>query len=115
MSCGEHTDYGLLTIVIQEQGVSALQVKNASTGEWIAANPIPGALVCNIGDMMRVLRHGECKPTLHRVINVGDGHGNGGKSRSRVSVPFFYACGFDTVIHHSMRRESMEKSVNMSH
>jgi isopenicillin N synthase-like dioxygenase len=96
LSCGEHTDYGFLTIVNQEQGVSALQVKNASTGEWIAADPIPGALVCNIGDMMRVLTHGEYKPTLHRVINVG--YGNGGNSRSRVSVPFFYECGFDTII-----------------
>jgi len=95
LSCGEHTDYGFLTIVNQEQGVSALQVKNASTGEWIPADPIPGALVCNIGDMMRVLTHGEYKPTLHRVIN--DGNANGGK-RSRVSVPFFYECGFDTII-----------------
>jgi len=27
LSCGEHTDYGLLTLVNQEPGVSALQVR----------------------------------------------------------------------------------------
>ena len=26
LSCGEHTDYGLLTLVNQEEGVTALQV-----------------------------------------------------------------------------------------
>lgn len=94
LSCGEHTDYGLLTIVNQEDGVSALQVKNAVTGQWVAADPIPGALVCNIGDMMRVLTRGKYKPTLHRVINVGSNE----RKKSRVSVPFFYECGFDTII-----------------
>ena len=28
LSCGEHTDYGLLTLVNQEPGVSALQVRS---------------------------------------------------------------------------------------
>jgi len=44
LSCGEHTDYGLLTIVNQEAGINALQVKNAR-GEWIIAEPLPGALL----------------------------------------------------------------------
>ena len=33
------------------------QVKNAA-GQWVAADPIPGTLVCNIGDMLRVWTHG---------------------------------------------------------
>lgn len=37
----------------QEDGISALQAKN-SKGEWVSADPIPGAFVCNIGDMLKV-------------------------------------------------------------
>jgi isopenicillin N synthase-like dioxygenase len=32
--------------------LSIVQVKNAD-GEWMPAEPIPGALVCNIGDMLK--------------------------------------------------------------
>ena len=34
-----------------------MQVKNAA-GQWVSAEPIPGTLVCNIGDMLRVWTHG---------------------------------------------------------
>ena len=53
LSCGEHRDYGLLTLVLQEPHLSALQVKNAA-GEWVDAPPMPGSFVVNIGDMMEV-------------------------------------------------------------
>ena len=55
LSCGEHTDYGLLTFVNQEAHMTALQVKNAA-GQWISAAPMPGTFVCNIGDMLKVSR-----------------------------------------------------------
>lgn len=64
---GEHSDYGLLTIVNQEDGISALQAKN-SRGQWVSADPIPGAFVCNIGDMLKVL----FQPTLLSA-NLGTG------------------------------------------
>uniref|UniRef100_A0A0E0LYT1 Fe2OG dioxygenase domain-containing protein n=1 Tax=Oryza punctata TaxID=4537 RepID=A0A0E0LYT1_ORYPU len=50
--CGAHTDYGLLTLVNQDDDICALEVKNQS-GEWIYAKPIPGTFVCNIGDMLK--------------------------------------------------------------
>jgi len=46
---GEHTDYGLLTILRQDQS-GGLQVKSRSG--WIDAVPEPGSFVCNIGDML---------------------------------------------------------------
>lgn len=90
LSCGEHTDYGLLTIVNQDEHIAALQVKNAA-GAWVTAAPVPGAFVCNIGDMMRTWTNGLYTPTLHRVLNADP-------SRSRVSMPYFYEPGFDTVV-----------------
>ncbi|KAM7520440.1 hypothetical protein LguiB_019402 [Lonicera macranthoides] len=52
VGCGAHTDYGLLTLVNQDDDITALQVRNLS-GEWISAVPIPGTFVCNIGDMLK--------------------------------------------------------------
>lgn len=88
LSCGEHTDYGLLTIVNQDENVSALQVKN-SAGKWVAADPIPGTFVCNIGDMFKVWTNGLYQPTMHRVINLSS-------AKRRISVPFFYEPNFNT-------------------
>jgi isopenicillin N synthase-like dioxygenase len=80
---GEHTDYGLVTLLAQDDS-GGLQV---ATGEgWIDAPPIPGTLVCNIGDMLDRLTGGWYKSTPHRVRNVS-GHG-------RLSFPFFLDPGF---------------------
>jgi isopenicillin N synthase-like dioxygenase len=76
---GEHTDYGLLTLLAQDD-VGGLEVK-ARSG-WAAAPPIPGALVCNIGDMLERLTGGRFVSTPHRVVNR--------TRRERLSFPFFF-------------------------
>jgi isopenicillin N synthase-like dioxygenase len=76
---GEHTDYGLLTLLAQDD-VGGLEVK-ARSG-WTPAPPIPGALVCNIGDMLERLTGGRFVSTPHRVVNRA--------GRERLSFPFFY-------------------------
>lgn len=76
---GEHTDYGLLTLLAQDQW-GGLQVK--SPGGWIEAPPVEGALVCNIGDMLERLTGGRFKSTPHRVMNRS-GH-------DRLSFPLFF-------------------------
>ncbi|KAL6883364.1 hypothetical protein ACP4OV_010778 [Aristida adscensionis] len=86
---GPHTDYGLLTLVNQDDDICALEVQNHS-GQWIHAKPIPGTFVCNIGDMLKVWSNGIYQPTLHRVVN---------SSRlRRVSTIFFYESNFDAAI-----------------
>ena len=80
---GEHTDYGLLTIVAQDD-TGGLEVK--VDGRWIAAPPVPGAFVCNIGDMLDRMTRGVYRSTPHRVNNGG--------ARERISLPFFFDPGF---------------------
>jgi isopenicillin N synthase-like dioxygenase len=75
---GEHTDYGLLTVLAQD-GSGGLQV--AGPEGWIAAPPLPGTFVCNIGDMLDRMTGGWYRSTPHRVRNTTD-HG-------RLSFPFF--------------------------
>jgi len=89
-SCGEHTDYGCLTLLLADSTPNALQVHPAGSeeGTWITANPIPGAFVVNIGDMMERWTNGLWKSTRHRVIHKGENF--------RVSVPFFFEPDWDT-------------------
>lgn len=84
---GEHTDYGLLTLLAQDD-CGGLQVK-ARQG-WVEAPPIDGTLVCNIGDMLDRLTGGWYRSTPHRVRNVS--------GRERLSFPLFFDPAFDAVI-----------------
>ncbi len=77
-SVGEHTDYGILTILRQD-ATGGLEVRSRSG--WIAAPPVPGSFVCNIGDMLDRMTGGLYRSTPHRVRNVS--------STQRLSFPFF--------------------------
>ncbi|KAF2642813.1 naringenin,2-oxoglutarate 3-dioxygenase [Massarina eburnea CBS 473.64] len=90
LSCGEHTDYGCVTLLLADPTPGALQVLHKDGKTWLNADPIPGAFVVNIGDMMERWTNGLWKSTKHRVIHRGDGY--------RVSVPFFYEPNFEAVI-----------------
>lgn len=81
---GEHTDYGLLTI-LKQNNIGGLQVK-ARSG-WIDAPPVPDSFVCNIGDMLDRLTGGRYRSTPHRVLPS--------VASDRLSWPFFFDPGFD--------------------
>lgn len=82
---GEHTDYGLLTILKQDS-IGGLQVK--SQGKWVEAPPIENTFICNIGDMLDRMTGGLYRSTPHRVLNTS--------GKNRFSYPLFFDPGFDT-------------------
>ncbi len=83
-----HADSGAFTILLQDQ-VGGLEVRNRA-GRWIAAAPIPGALVINIGDMMQRWTSGRYVSTPHRVANRS--------GLDRISVPFFANPDYDAIV-----------------
>jgi isopenicillin N synthase-like dioxygenase len=84
---GEHTDYGLLTILKQDS-TGGLQVKSKSG--WVDAEPVPGSFVCNIGDMLDRMTGGLYRSTPHRVRNPS--------KHDRLSFPFFFDPNFNAEV-----------------
>nr|CAQ55508.1 2-oxoglutarate (2OG) and Fe(II)-dependent oxygenase superfamily protein, putative [Trypanosoma brucei brucei TREU927] len=76
--CGEHTDYGIITLLYQDS-VGGLQVRNLSD-EWVDVEPLEGSFVVNIGDMMNMWSNGRYRSTPHRVRLT---------TTDRYSMPFF--------------------------
>jgi len=86
LGIGAHSDFECFTILNQQ--APGLQVMNAAD-EWVAAPPIEGAFIVNVGDLLEAWTNGRFKATQHRVVNMG---------QERYSLPLFFAVDYDTVI-----------------
>jgi isopenicillin N synthase-like dioxygenase len=83
---GAHTDYECFTILLTT--APGLEVCNGA-GDWIAAPPLDGAFVVNIGDLMEIWTNGEFVATSHRVRRVQE---------DRYSFPLFFCCDYQTEV-----------------
>jgi len=88
IGCGEHSDYGMLTLLATDD-VPGLQIFNKD-GKWINVDPIPGAFIVNLGDMLERWTNNLFRSTRHRVVNQ--------TGQERYSIPFFYEPNFDTLV-----------------
>jgi isopenicillin N synthase-like dioxygenase len=89
---GEHSDYGTLTLLFQDD-MGGLEVKTAA-GEWIMAPCIPDTVLINTGDLMQRWSNDVFCSTKHRVATpTGDR-----AYQSRYSIAFFCHPDRDTEI-----------------
>jgi isopenicillin N synthase-like dioxygenase len=87
LRAGPHTDYGTLTILRQD-AVGGLEVLDPG-GSWAGVEPVPGAFVVNLGDLMARWTNDRWRSTLHRVADPpGTGPPGSGPGR-RQSMPYF--------------------------
>ena len=86
---GDHTDFGCLTILAQDE-VGGLEIRQTD-GTWITAFPRPDSLVVNLGDMLEVWTAHYFMATPHRVRSPR-GHS------TRYSIPFFFEPDLDTMV-----------------
>jgi isopenicillin N synthase-like dioxygenase len=84
---GEHTDYGLLTLLLQD-ATGGLQVRTRAG--WVDVPADPDAFVCNVGDMLERMTGGSYRSTPHRARNPG--------RAGRLSFPFFFDPGWDAEV-----------------
>jgi len=86
-SVGEHTDYGLVTLLGQDDS-GGLEVRGPDG--WVAAPPIPDSFVVNLGDMLERMTAGRYRSTPHRVRNS--------HTADRLSFPLFLDPGWDAEV-----------------
>jgi isopenicillin N synthase-like dioxygenase len=87
-----HEDINVITLLLGAEE-AGLEVKDHD-GRWIAINPPPGALVCNIGDMLQRLTNHRLPSTTHRVVNPAPER----RGFPRYSTPFFLHFNSDYLI-----------------
>ncbi|RAL64891.1 hypothetical protein DID88_001486 [Monilinia fructigena] len=97
---GEHTDYGSITLLFQDDR-GGLQVKSPK-GTFVDATPVPGTVVVNAGDLLARWSNDLIKSTLHRVVEPppkeGQEIGEEGVYPARYSMAYFCNPNFDRMI-----------------
>ncbi|KAI5209589.1 oxoglutarate 3-dioxygenase [Aureobasidium subglaciale] len=86
----QHSDFGILTFLLTDEHRGSLKVLAPNGQDWISADPVSDALICNIGDMLSVWTDGIYKSTQHKVLHNSED--------MRISIPFFFDPNWDARI-----------------
>jgi isopenicillin N synthase-like dioxygenase len=100
---GEHTDYGTITLLFQEEGSQGgLQVrkwtKENNEHQFVHAPPLPNAIVVNVGDLLQRWTNDMLISTEHRVVSPPLKDPNQTEYDARYTVVFFANPNFHSTI-----------------
>jgi isopenicillin N synthase-like dioxygenase len=84
-----HTDYGLVTLLLQD-AIGGLELRKRESDEWLAAPYVPETLVVNIGDLFQRWTNDLYVSNLHRVVNR--------TGLERFSIPTFFNLDYDAMV-----------------
>ncbi|KAH8889985.1 Clavaminate synthase-like protein [Thozetella sp. PMI_491] len=79
---GDHTDFGGVTVLLQEPGREGLEVWYPPTEKWLPVPVKENTFVINMGDIMQKWTNSYYRSARHRVITYS--------AKTRYSVPFFF-------------------------
>ena len=94
LRAGAHSDYGSLTLLLQKEGLSGLEILNRQK-KWIPVTPSMPEVIVNLGDLMERWTNGRWLSTLHRV-NIPES--KTAQNQSRMSLAFFQQPDWDARI-----------------
>ncbi|KAJ4415489.1 hypothetical protein N0V82_007291 [Gnomoniopsis sp. IMI 355080] len=78
-----HTDFSVITILLQQPGTEGLQVWYPPTEDWIPVPVVEDGFVINIGDLMQKYTAGYYRSARHRVVTFSE------EGKHRYSIAFF--------------------------
>ncbi|KAJ9693949.1 hypothetical protein PVL29_009768 [Vitis rotundifolia] len=99
-----HSDPGGMTILLPDDDVSGLQVRKGE--HWVTVEPIPDALIVNLGDQIQVISNAIYKSVEHRVIV--------NSIKERVSLAYFYNPRGDLLIEPAKKLVSKDRPASYS-
>ncbi|XP_006342742.1 protein SRG1 [Solanum tuberosum] len=82
-----HSDGSALTVLQQGICSSSVGLQILKDNVWVPVQPIPNALVINIGDTIEVLTNGRYKSVEHRAVTH--------QEKDRLSIVTFYAPSYE--------------------
>lgn len=88
---GAHSDFGLITLLATDDivGLQICKNRDAKPQVWEYVQPLKGAFIVNLGDMLERWSNGIFRSTLHRVL------GNG---QERYSIAYFVEPNHDCIV-----------------
>lgn len=94
LRAGAHTDYGAITLLRGDPGVSGLEVQSVG-GDWLPVTFVEDTCVVNLGDQLAMWSNDVWRSTLHRVVVPDD---EGARAVGRLTLGFFHMPNADATI-----------------
>ncbi|KAK4351396.1 hypothetical protein RND71_030709 [Anisodus tanguticus] len=76
LGIGPHSDATSITLLLQDDDISGLQINHNQ--KWLPVNPIPNAILVNVGDCLEIWSNGMYKSIEHRAVT--------NKEKVRISI-----------------------------